>query len=357
MTGHRARCAAAPAPARRARATAEIPLAEGRAPEWVTLLTPGPLPARDGRRWRLDDPAAVVAASRARAGATDILIDYEHQSDAARFGSGPVPAAGWIRALEVAPDGAIRARVQWTERARAALEAREYRYVSPVFLHDAEGVVQAIIGAALTGVPALDLPALARDTGDPAMPETLRRLLARLGIDDPDAPDEAAVTAALARLDGGLAPAERRALATALGAPADAAPDALLARARTLAVPDPAQYVPRAEYARLEARVQALDTDAATRAVDAAVAGGQLAPASREWALGYARQDLDGFRRFLAAAPVVLSAGARDPGPGRGTGRDDTLTAEEAAVCRALGVSEQSYRTVRTAQAAAGAAS
>ena len=351
----RALCATAPAE-RRACATAEIPLAEGRAPSHITLLTPGPLLARDGRRWRLDDAAAVVAATRARAGSTDLVIDYEHQSVLAPRNGQPAPAAGWIRDLEVAGDGAIRARVEWTERARAAIEAREYRYLSPVFTHDPTGVVGVILSAALTATPALDLPALARDTGGTAMPEHLRRALVRLGI-DPDAATEADVTSALARLDAGLAGADRTALATALGVAADTAPAELVARATALATPDPRQWVPRAEYARLEARVQASADDTAVAAVDAAIAAGQVAPSSREWALSYARTDPAGWAEFIKDAPALARALPPRTAPGAGTGGGAALTPEEAAVCRTLGVSETAFVAARTAGLAAGGAS
>ncbi len=72
--------------------------------------------ARDGRRFKLNDPAAVIRAFRE--GAVDLPIDYEHQIDKeeARL-KGPVPAAGWIKEL-VLEDTGLWARVEWTERAR-----------------------------------------------------------------------------------------------------------------------------------------------------------------------------------------------------------------------------------------------
>ena len=43
----------------------------------------------------------------------------------------------------------------WTPRARQALADREFRYVSPEFFHDAEGVVLAVVGGGLTNAPAI----------------------------------------------------------------------------------------------------------------------------------------------------------------------------------------------------------
>ena len=85
----------------------------------MQLFPVGQMQARDGRRWKLTDPERLIAAFEADK--VDIAIDDEHQADK-RTGSGPVPAAGWIRALAVR-DGALwagsgQARVEWTERAR-----------------------------------------------------------------------------------------------------------------------------------------------------------------------------------------------------------------------------------------------
>ena len=140
-----------------AAAAVEIPAG---APEWIMLMPAGRLDARDGRRWRLTDADAVVAATHARAGSTDLVIDYEHQTKYSSENGQPAPAAGWITELE-ARAGALWARTRWTDQAAAALRAREYRYLSPWFMHTPDGVVTCLSGAALTNTPALDMPALA----------------------------------------------------------------------------------------------------------------------------------------------------------------------------------------------------
>lgn len=105
---------------------AETELAADGAPEWVHLLPAGLIWGRDGRSFRLGDGAAVIAASQA--GGVDLPIDYEHQADDPdRQKNGPVPAAGWIKALELRADG-IWGRVEWTATAKNMVAAREYRY-------------------------------------------------------------------------------------------------------------------------------------------------------------------------------------------------------------------------------------
>ena len=111
----------APAPV-----TCEVALKGASAPEWVQLFPVGQMQARDGRRWKLTDPERLVASFEADK--VDLAIDYEHQADKpARTGT--VPAAGWIRALAV-KGGALWGRVEWTERARKMIEAREYRFLT-----------------------------------------------------------------------------------------------------------------------------------------------------------------------------------------------------------------------------------
>ncbi len=128
--------------------------------EWVMLVPAGRLDARDGRRWRLTDAGGVVAATRARAGSTDLAIDFEHQTKYSRENGQPAPAAGWITELQ-ARAGAVWGRIRWTDRAASMLRARECRYLSPAFMHRPDGVVTCLSGAALTNSPALDLPGLA----------------------------------------------------------------------------------------------------------------------------------------------------------------------------------------------------
>ena len=132
---------------------------EGRR-QWVHLLTPGVVQARDGRAFVLDDPAAVVKASLSRTGTTDIAVDYEHQIDFAKVNGKPAPAAGWIKQLDVRDSG-IWGLVEWTEAAAAMIGRKEYRYLSPVIGLTKDLHIVAILRVALTNNPALDLVALA----------------------------------------------------------------------------------------------------------------------------------------------------------------------------------------------------
>ena len=74
-------------------------------------------------------------------------VDYDHQNDKPDPGrSGPVPAAGWIKELEVATNS-LWGRVVWTARASELISAKEYRYISPAFYYQKDGTINRFIGA------------------------------------------------------------------------------------------------------------------------------------------------------------------------------------------------------------------
>lgn len=358
----RALCATAPGGAR-ACCSVEIALADGRLPpEWITLLPAGAIEARDGRRWLNDDAEAVAAATRARAGGADLVIDYEHQTDHAPANGAPAPAAGWIKEI-VHEDGRVRARVEWTERAAAHIAAGEYRYVSPVHWHDKTPPhrIRAIERVALTNAPAItDLPALAR-TQDNVMPDYLKKFLERFALTEGST--QAEVDEAASRLDARAGVPDRPSLASALGLTDDACnEEAILAKATALAtaaagsgttVPDPSRYVPIEQHQQVVQQLSTLtDERAESKAlasVDAAVAAGKVIPATRGWALDYARRDPAGFDGYIETAPVVLAPGARTPPPPDANG--DTLTDAERALCRQMDITPEAFLESRKAMA------
>lgn len=346
-------------------ATCIVELPPGEPPEWVQLLPAGELNARDGRCWKLTDAAAVVEASRRRAGATDLVFDYGHQTDYARENGQPAPAAGWIRELQARADG-IWGRVEWTERAAAAIKAREFRYVSPTFQHTKAGVVTEVLRAALTNSPALDLPALANrhNTDEPndagpggTMHEQLKRILAKLGLKPDSEPTTAEADAALARIDP-APPIDLGELAKALGLAESATADEVLAAAKaaqtSTAADDPTVFVPRAEFDRVATQLNELQTaradEQATTAVDDAIKAGKLAPAQRDWGLASARKDLDAFKSYVESAPVIVTPAAPSPSPAADP--EAALTSEELAVCRSMGISEEAFKKSRAADIA-----
>ncbi len=318
--------------------------------------------AHDGRMPVINpDPDDVVGATMALrgAGGVDLVVDYEHQTQLAQWNGQPAPAAGWIERV-FARDGAVWGAVRWTARAAEMIAAREYRYISPTFLHDSETRrVLVIVGAALVNDPALHMTALARaalaragaeggDTDKQGRSDmNLEELRAALGL-GAEADEAAILTAAAAAHQASTTLGETL---QALALDEGAGPEAILAAARAgpggvVSDPDPNRFVPRAEFDRVTARLNTVESERgaerALAAVDAATQAGKIAPAQRDWALAYAGKDPAGFDAFVAAAAVILPQGEvmGEPAPLREAGG---LTEAELAVCRATGISAEAF--------------
>ena len=330
----------------------ELPVAplEGAAaqpapPAEVQLLPPGPVIAgRDGRAFRLLAPLSVVAAFGRRG--RPAPIDRDH------VGEEPLqeaPAAGWIVGLRVAEDGSIWGAVEWTPRGAQQVVQREYRWISPVFLHDRDGTILEIVGGGLTNRPNLSLRAInARGATSQEDTMSTQEKTPSMGLmDDPSAVHQELLTAL-----GLAATADRQEVMTAVNS----------LKAAAAAVPDLSRYVPRQDYdsaaqraANAEARLAQMDRqareDAIEGAIAAALAAGKIVPATADYYRSSCRQEggLEAFRVFCAAAPAIAGPTSTAGGPPAGA---DTkaLDAPARAVCAALGLAEDDYlKAVQTA--------
>lgn len=309
-------------------------------PERVTLIPAGPkVTGRDGRTWLFDDQAGQAVVGNFVARNAELPIDWEHASQHRAPRGEEAPAAAWITRLAV-EDGALVGEVRWNERAANQIAAREYRYLSPVFDYDpATGRIARLVSAGLTNLPNLHLQALNQEQ------QPMERSTALA----------AAITVAL-----GLAPdATDDAIATAINQIKAKADDAM-ARALNAEQATPAleRYVPRADYDAVLARAsnaetalrdhqaQALKAEAET-AIDAALKGGRIAPASVEHyrAMCSDAKGLESFRALVQTLPVIApetNLGTRQP-PSTAT----ALNAEEVAVCQAAGISHEQFIAAR----------
>lgn len=334
------------------------------------LLPAGEFKARDGRpgpgkAWRLTDQAGrqLAAALNTVASATPISIDYEHQTLLAASNGQPAPAAGWIEATEWAPGEGLFARVNWTPRGRALIEADEYRYISPVILYADDGTVTGLHNAALVSVPAIvgmdavtaALSALFPTTTHQESRMDLSALIALLGLAaGATAQDVTARITALAALLPQMAqtlglpaaatqddvnariaalaarPAVPTQLVAALGLQAGADEAAALAALQQLRKPDGTAV---ATITALQAQVAALsaqiNTDQVTRTVDQAITEHRLLPAQRDWAIGLGKSDMAQLNAYLKTAPVI--PGLDGQTGGRGNESAGTPDANEIA--------------------------
>ena len=289
--------------------------------QWVHLLPAGRFSGRDGRGpYVVKDAPAIIEASRRHAGKTQLPIDYDHQSDfsAVPGVGGTAPAAGWITALQIRTDG-IWGLVEWTERAAAQLGAREYRYLSPVFRHTPEGDVKAIIRAALTNSPNLDLTAVAA-AGDTMEDDDLDELRGLLGLTD-DA-DIGAITEAVRQL----------------------------LQSTNSATPDLSKFVPIGDFERVTIELNKLNkgvtVQMATREVSDQIERGRLPPFLKDWGIALCTTNKPAFDAFVERTGSGMMSLFREIVPGRyheDPKRGDGLSETELAVCAALNLTPAEF--------------
>lgn len=304
------------------------PSTEGQAPDWIELIPVGPtVTGRDGRTWLFDELAQQLVLAAFIARAIDMVIDWEHATEVATPNGEPAPAAGWIDRLEIR-DGALWGHVSWTPRAGQQVAAREYRFVSPVFDYDDEyRRVLRMVSVGLTNKPNLVLTALNHENPEPQKMAIPAALAASLGL-DATATDEQAI-AAVAQLK-------------------------TAATARNSEQPPLDKFVPRLDYDKAVSRAtnaeQALKErkEADHKAVvdieiESALKAGKITPATADYyrATCSEQAGLDRFREFVKAAPSVAdpsSLGQQKP-----DGTSTALNAEEKAVARMMGMTEEDF--------------
>lgn len=265
---------------------------DGQAPDWIELLPAGPaITGADGRAWILPDPQALVAAFAQRHAA--LVVDWEHASEHRARNGLDAPAAGWIDELQVR-NGAVWGRVAWTEKAAAQIAAREYRYLSPVFVYEkASGRIVELTSVGLTNQPNLQLTALNREEPPMPLPAAVCSALAVS-----ETADEATVLTAIATLKSDLASAQNRA-----------------------ATPPLDRFVPRGDYdaalaraSNAEQRLTAIEAERRGAAIqtllDRALADRKIAPATVDYyrAMCQTENGVAQFESFLTKTQALIGA-------------------------------------------------
>jgi phage I-like protein len=348
--------------------SASLPLlANGQA----QLLPTGEFSARDGRpgpgrKWHVNDERGLqlAGAMNATIAATPIVIDYEHQTLHKERNGQPAPAAGWIKAVTWLSGKGLVSDVEWTDKARAAINAGEYRYISPVITWDRDsGEVTGVHLAALTNFPALlgmDAAVAALSTFQPSddhQEPDMKLLLAALAtfLNMPALADENAAIAALQAWKPPLAPLPE-ALTAALGLQAGADATAALSAVQALKTPNTAtvELVTTLQQ-QLAALTAQVNGDAVVKAVDGAIEAGKLTAAQRDQYLSLGNKDMTMLTAILAAAPVIpglagQGAAAKAAAAGADTRQAVTaLTADQTAIATQLGIAPADY--LKTLQA------
>lgn len=315
--------------------------------------------------WHLTADAAQAIIRLAAGRSTDIALDYEHQTLYAEKNGKPAPASGWLdpRSLEWRDDGLYGA-ITWTAAASAAIDAHEYRYLSPVFPYDANGVPLDLLHLALTNTPAIDegaaqlaaaRMAITHDVNDDAQEiDTVKReqLILTLGL-AAEATDE--------QIDGAIAvlkasAADAKALREALGAKDDAKPAEAVAalKASSATTPDMSQYVPKAVYDEQGTQLAALKANSNTAELDGLIKDGLEdgripGKATADWLRG---QGIAACKAHLDGAPSIAALKAtqtQGKAPEGTKAKDGELNEAELAVCKSMGISTEQYRAANPA--------
>ncbi|MEW6670220.1 MAG: phage protease [Thermodesulfobacteriota bacterium] len=300
----------------------ELP-ADGSVPEWLELIPPGQVVAgRDGRTWLNDKPDGIVV--NFKASGIDLPLDWNHATELQAPQGLPAPAAAWGKELQLREGGAVWGRFEWTAGGRASVEAREYRYISPVLIYEkASGRIVGINSVGLVNKPNLALPALNHQSSIKEDKTMFKKLLALLGLEETATEEQAMNAVTKIKSD----------LQTALN------------RAET---PSLDKFVPRADYDAALGRATNAEKTLADRdkadletkvvaAVDGAIKDGKVVPASRDYYLAMCRQKdgLAEFEKFLKTAPVIAKGSELDTKKPGGDGL--ALNAEQAKIAAIFG--------------------
>ena len=290
----------------------------------------------------MDGASAAVVIARADGAVGDFVIDYEHQTLHSEANGQPAPAAGWFKKIEWREGvGLLAVDVRWTPKARAAIEAGEYRYISPVLEYDTKtGVVLAVPMAALTNYPALDgltdLAARAAAKLNLYEEETVDRekLIALLGL--AANADDATIEQAITALNGKAA--------EVAGKDAE-----IVALKKNTGNPDPAKFVSVESFEALKTDLAALKSQQVGSEVESLVskglADGKLLPVQEPWAKELGATNIAALKSYLEKTPAIAAlSGSQTQGkkPADGAGSEG-LNETELAVCRNLGLSAEEY--------------
>lgn len=313
------------------------------APEWIRVVPIGTFPTHhDGPHEITAEHIQEMAASFERT-STDVLVDVEHGSLC-----GESRAAGWSDAVESRADGLYMRYPEWTPYGQTYVDAREYRYLSPVYQVASVGKDGSDRGAQLLSVALTNSPYLNEGEIDPirntnpagtapdqspdtptTMNEKIRaRLIKKFGLTD-DATDE--------QIEAAIEKEEQEADAAAAQAQ-KAEADAKAKEAEEATANETLQQ----KVDRLEKEMQERDAaEADERAdvlVNSAVQRGAILPAQKAIYLNSARHDFEATKQELdalvdgAALPGRVRVNSAPASGARTNSRRSTLTAPTSAM-------------------------
>ncbi|MHC4695134.1 MAG: phage protease [Planctomycetota bacterium] len=254
-------------------------LSGGEVPLRILLAPWGCVESTNGS-FIVDDESTRLVVEAFDEHATDLPIDYEHQTLGGTYSSpnGQAPAAGWVKRLIGEPGVGLIAQIEWTEQATELLASKQYRYLSPVaIIRKADRKLVAIHSAALTNKPAIVGMEPIVNCGLPISDCRLDEGDTQSTIDPP--------------------PCEVAALKAELDLPVDTPiEDVLVAAGRRLA------------QLQRDARTQQVE-----QRIREAMRAGKLVEAQRNWAQELVVREEELFDEWVRTAPIVVTPGKSLP--------------------------------------------
>ncbi len=283
--------------------------------DWILIVPLGENPNHpDGPHEVTQRHVEQMASNFDRMG-TDLLIDRDHES----VYGGSTQAMGWSPEVEAREDGLYMRRPDWTDAGEELVASQEFRYLSPVYMLEAEDTDGRQIGAVIDSVAITNRPYFRwgeidpignsdapKDPSDPDSPTDpndvmdREQLIEELGLDE-DATDEDILNAIRQNQNGTSEEGDEE-------DPEEG----------TEGEEDPAAEEDEgdgsegegseAEEEDLEAKVNSIldrklqerdQKRSAERLVDEAVEDGKIRPSQREVYLNSARDDYEGTKEVL----------------------------------------------------------
>lgn len=320
----------------------------------LQIFPAGEFRAKDGRphglkAWRITESLAKRIINDMAGRKNRIVIDYEHQTLASAKNGQPAPAAGWINPASLEwreGEGLFATDFKWTARAKQYIDDEEYAYLSPVFPYNkTSGDVTGLFHIGLVNDAGLDgmaEVAAAKFNPEPnqeiQMDEELKRLL---GLSEDASADD--VLAACKALQDKITAHE--ASVAALKAEHDQAVAALKSSAGS---PDLSQYAPVAVVESLKQEVAVLKANAQGNEIEELVTAGlndgKLLPAQESWARDMATNNgIAALKSYLDATPAIAALKGQQTAGRKDDNGKITLSDEQVAVCKQLGIDQEEY--------------
>lgn len=247
--------------------------------KWLKIGVTGGWKGHWAGEFELDESSYNEMIANAIARGIDIVTDYEHSTI---FNPDKAPAAGWtsVEPLHLKVDnGNLYAQIEWTAIASAHILAKEYKFLSPVFVPNTidhvtgNNIGWTLHSLALTNTPFLsELGAItnklnqSKEKNDMGLQEDLNKANA----------DLTAANSAITAKD--------------------------------------------TEINKLKTELEDANKKEAEMMVDVAVTDGKITAKQKDWALKYALSDKEGFTKFLEDAIAVNPDGEMFANKGNSAG-------------------------------------